>query len=114
MASRASRYVAAEPASLEQRAAPRMAVSITDATVRPHTAAPVAARLSDLSAYGCRVASAGEHAPGDRVWVRLAGGTPIAASVVWSADGLTGCRFDKGLPRETLRALTLARPVAVG
>ena len=32
--------------------------------------------------------------------------------MVWSADGLTGCRFDGGLPRETMRALTLARPIA--
>ena len=111
MASRVSRYVAAEPASLEQRATPRMAVSITDATVRQHAAAPVAATLTDLSAYGCRVSSTGEHAPGDRVWIRLAGGLPIAATVVWSADGLTGCRFDEGVPRETMRALTLARPV---
>ncbi|WP_375404511.1 PilZ domain-containing protein [uncultured Sphingomonas sp.] len=117
MASRASRYVSAEPASLEQRATPRMLVSITDATVRQHAAAPVTAVLSDLSAYGCRIAStgehgtgehgAGEHRAGDRVWVRLAGGLPIAATVVWSADGLTGCRFDEGLAREVLRALTL-------
>ncbi|WP_375428135.1 PilZ domain-containing protein [uncultured Sphingomonas sp.] len=107
MASRASRYVAAEPASLEQRTTPRMAVSIADATVRPHAAAPVAASLSDLSAYGCRIASMGDHAAGDRVWVRLAGGLPIAATVVWSADGLTGCRFDQGLAREVIRALTL-------
>lgn len=107
MASRASRYVTAEPASLEQRASPRIAVSITDATVRQHAAEAVSATLSDLSAYGCRVASMGEHAAGDRVWVRLAGGLPIAATVVWSADGLTGCRFDEGLARETLRAITL-------
>ncbi len=107
MASRASRYVTAEPARLEARATPRMAVSITDATVRLHAAAAAAATLSDLSAYGCRVASAGEHAAGDRVWVRLGGGLPIAATVVWSADGLTGCRFDQGLAREVLRALTL-------
>lgn len=112
MASRASRYLPAEPASLEQRAAPRIAVSIADATVRRHAAAPVAATLTDLSAYGCRVSSAGEHAPGDRVWVRLAGGLPIAAAVVWNADGLTGCRFDEELPRGAMRALTLARPDA--
>ena len=115
MASRASRYPAAEPASLERRDTPRMAVLITDATVRRHAAEAVTATLGDLSAYGCRVASDGEHAAGDRVWIRLRGGLPIAATVVWSADGLTGCRFDQGLARETLRALTLtpSRPVAV-
>ncbi len=107
MASKASRYVAAEPASIERREGTRLSVMITDATVRLHAAEAVAATLSDLSAYGCRVASAGEHQTGDRVWVRLGGGLPIAATVAWSADGLTGCRFDEALAREILRALTL-------
>ena len=107
MASRASRYLSPEPARLEQREAPRVAVAIDGATVRRHADRAVPATLRDLSAYGCRVASADGHAAGDRVWIRLAGGLPIAATVVWSADGLTGCRFDAALARATLRALTL-------
>ena len=69
--------------------------------------AVVAGRLCDLSPFGCRIESEGAHAAGDRVWLRLAGGLPIAATVVWSDGGRTGCRFDEGLPRETVRALTL-------
>lgn len=107
MASRASRYVPVEPASLERRDTPRTPVLVTDATIRRHAAAPVAASLSDLSAYGCRIASQAAHRAGDRVWLRLAGGLPVAATVVWSGDGSTGCRFDDPLPRETVRGLTL-------
>lgn len=107
MASRASRYVPVEPASLERRDSRRTPVLVSDATVRPHATAPLAAALRDLSTFGCRIASPGEHQAGDRVWLRLAGGLPVAATVVWSGDGHTGCRFDAPLPRETVRGLTL-------
>ena len=103
----ASRYVAVEPASLELRRVERLSVSIAGATIRHHGEEPVAGRLCDLSPFGCRIESEGAHAAGDRVWLRLAGGLPIAATVVWSDGGRTGCRFDEGLPRETVRALTL-------
>lgn len=103
----ASRYVAVKPASLELRRVERLPVVITEATVREHARLPVAATLCDLSAYGCRIECEEARQPGDRVWLRLAGGLPIAATVVWSENGRTGCRFDQGLPRETVRAMTL-------
>ena len=107
MASRASRYVAAGPASVDRRDTRRLPVQITDATIRHHAAEAVAATLGDLSAYGCRLQSVGGHRAGDRIWLRLAGGLPIAATVVWSADGVVGCRFDQSLARDMVKALAL-------
>lgn len=107
MASRLSAYRPAEPASLDQRAAARRPVLVTSATVRPLGEAPVAAELQELSTYGCRLRSPGDHLAGERVWLRLSGGMPVAATVVWAAGGLAGCRFDEPIGRELVRGLTL-------
>ena len=61
----------------------------------------------DLSTFGCRIETTGDHVAGERVWLRLSGGLPVAATVVWAAGGLAGCRFDDPLPRELVRALAL-------
>lgn len=107
MASRASRYRPAERASLDQRDAARHPVLVTPATVRAHGEQPVAAVLNDLSPFGCRLATPAEHSPGERVWLRLSGGLPVAATVVWAAGGIAGCRFDAPIARELVRTLTL-------
>lgn len=107
MAAHASRYRAVEPALLERRRSFRHPVLVTPATIRGHGEHPVTAALDDLSVYGCRLSTPAEHLPGERVWLRLSGGLPVAATVVWAAGGLAGCRFDVALERELVRALTL-------
>lgn len=41
------------------------------------------------------------------VWLSLNDSPPIAAKVMWSADGVLGCRFDTPIARALLRSLTL-------
>jgi len=69
----------------------------------------LAANLCDISTYGCRLVSSTRHAPGDRLWLGLNGSPPLAATVVWCADGRIGCRFDEPLPRALMRQLIIAR-----
>lgn len=107
MASRASRYVSVGPASLERRGSIRMPVHIEDASIRHHGEEPQGATLTDVSAFGCRLLSDGEHEAGKRVWLRFAGRLPIAATVVWAREGQVGCRFDTDLPREIVRLVTV-------
>lgn len=107
MASRLSAYRPCEPASLERRGASRHSVLVTPATIRPHGESGTTAELQDLSTFGCRLRTPGEHSAGERVWLRLSGGLPVAATVVWAAGGLAGCRFDEPISREVVRTLTL-------
>jgi hypothetical protein len=107
MATNLSAYRAVEPALAEQRRAPRHSVAVKRASVRRHGREPAAATLVDLSVYGCRFDDGESYAAGERLWLRLDGGMPVAASVVWSEGGRTGCRFDAAIERSTVRALTL-------
>ncbi|MDQ2877791.1 MAG: PilZ domain-containing protein [Pseudomonadota bacterium] len=107
MATRLSQYRSVAPALIEQRSEARHLVAVTRTTVRRLGATAIVAHLHDLSIYGCRVASTEAHPEGERVWLRLAGGTPIAATVVWCDAGFVGCRFDQPIARAMVRALTL-------
>lgn len=107
MASRASAYRPAAPASLDRRAAARRPVLVAPATVRPDGDAAVTAELQDLSAFGCRIRAPGDQSAGGRVWLTLAGASPVAATVVWVTEELAGCRFDEPIARELVRGLTL-------
>lgn len=91
----------------DQRAAPRHKVHVTRATVRQIGHEATEALLMDLSIFGCRVGAEERFDKGDRVFVRFDGSLPIAAEVIWSEDGETGCRFDKPLERSMLRSLIL-------
>ena len=91
----------------DQRAAPRHKVHVTRATVRQLGQEAVEATLMDLSIFGCRVSVQENFDKGDRVFVRFAGSLPLAAQVIWSENGETGCRFDKPLERSLLRSLIL-------
>lgn len=84
-----------------------MRVTVRRASVRRQGAESVDAELLDLSIYGCRITCPDPHDAGERVWLRLAGGMPISATVVWCRDGLAGCRFDEPIERATMRAMTL-------
>jgi hypothetical protein len=92
-------------ASLEQRAEPRYPVHITRAAARTNRARILAADLCDISTYGCRLVASTRHLPGERLWLRLNGGSPLAATVIWCADGRIGCRFDEQLPHALMRQL---------
>ncbi len=108
MASRATQYRPVAAALADARTAPRHRVVVTRATVRRHGDPAVEAVLEDLSIYGCRVTVADRHDPGDRLWLRFAGDMPVAATVVWAAEGKMGCRFDEPIARQLARALTLS------
>ena len=107
VATRYSQYRRVEAASFEQRAEPRLKLSITRASVRRHGKTPIDALLHDLSSYGCRIASGVEAEQGERLWLRFDGRMPIAATVIWCIDGMVGCRFDEPIERAMMRALTL-------
>ncbi|WP_375390980.1 PilZ domain-containing protein [uncultured Sphingomonas sp.] len=96
----------AAPALVEQRRAERHEVNVTRATARGHGEPPAAAALVDLSIYGCRLLVAEASEPGARLWLRLDGGWPIAATVVWADAGRIGCRFDAPIANATMRRFT--------
>jgi hypothetical protein len=102
-----SAYRKVEPARLEQREITRQPVVIKRATVRGHGRQPVEAQLVDLSIYGCRLAVDALYKPMDRLWLRLGGDKPVAATTVWFDGDQLGCRFDEPLDRALFRALTL-------
>ncbi|MEO6215352.1 MAG: PilZ domain-containing protein [Sphingomonas sp.] len=108
MATRASQFRTVQAASLDLRAEPRHSVHITRTTAQSSRARKLAADLCDISTYGCRLVSSTRHAPGDRLWLGLNGNPPMAATVVWCADGRIGCRFDEPLPRALMRQLIVA------
>ena len=103
----ASAYRKVAPARLDQRTIARHPVLIKRATVRGHGRHPAEAELIDLSIYGCRLAVDANYTIGDRLWLRFAGESPVAASTIWSEGGELGCRFDEPLDRALFRALTL-------
>ncbi len=107
MASRATQYRTAQPALIEQRAAMRLPVAISNASVRKLADQPADAVLRDLSIYGCRIETREPFAAEERVWVRLGGSLPVAATVVWSDGGALGCRFDVPIARALLRSIVL-------
>ena len=108
MASRATQFRTVPAASLDQRAEPRHPVHITRATATTRNRKASAAILCEISTYGCRLVSPAKLPAGERLWLRLNGDLPLAATVVWCADGRIGCRFDDPLPRELMRKLTIS------
>ncbi|MDB5696743.1 MAG: hypothetical protein JWN21_2286 [Sphingomonas bacterium] len=92
----------------DDRRAGRYTVVVSRATVRGHGEKAQDAELLDLSIYGCRISSPGEHVAGDRLWLRLDGGWPIPATVVWFDGERLGCRFDQPIAGALMRDLTRA------
>ncbi|MDB5712574.1 MAG: hypothetical protein JWL96_4644 [Sphingomonas bacterium] len=107
MASRATQYRTVAAASFEQRAEPRHAVRLSRAEMRRTGKGTFDAQLHDISIYGCRVSCAQKPPVGERIWVRLADGPPIAAATIWCGDGFVGCRFDVPINRALVRSLTI-------
>ena len=90
----------------EQRRAERHAITVRRASVRGMGEQPADAQLLDLSIYGCRIAVVTEHETADRLWLRLDGGWPIPATVVWKEGERLGCRFDQPIAGSLVRELT--------
>lgn len=107
MATRVSQFRTVTPALVEHRRAQRFPVTVTRATVLQHDGAPLDAVLHDLSIYGCRLATAADYQPEERLTLRLDGSLPIDAAVIWCKDGFIGCRFDQAIARSLVRELTL-------
>jgi hypothetical protein len=108
MATQLAQVEPAPRAPLCARRAMRLAVVVDRATVRRHGETPVEAALVDLSVYGCRLETVADLEEDARVWIRLDGALPVAATVVWQADGRAGCRFDTPIPTALFRTLTRA------
>ncbi len=102
-----SQYRRVAPARIEDRVTDRHPVLLQRASVRKHASKPVEARLVDLSVYGCHLDTDDIHNIGERLWVRFAGGNPIAATAIWCEGGRLGCRFDDVIDRDLFRSLTL-------
>ena len=107
MATRFSQYRRVEPASIEQRAEPRLRLSITRASVRRHGKTPIDAFSTTFPPMAAGSPRASRPKEGERLWLRFDGRMPIAATVIWCLDGMVGCRFDKPIERAVMRALTL-------
>lgn len=108
MASRFSQHRTVAPASVEQRRAPRHPVQVTRTEVRTSDFDVQEALLYDVSVYGCRIIAGHAFGTGERLSLRFADNSPVTATVVWSNEGQTGCRFDKPIERRLMRTLTLA------
>ena len=78
-------------------------LSVAHASVKRHRKAA----LHQLSIYGCHLASRIEAEQGEPLTLRFDRSAPIAATVVWCANGLIGARFDQPIEREMMRSLTL-------
>lgn len=107
VATKFSQYRRPEAASIEQRAEPRLRLSLTHASVRRHGKAAIDAMLHDLSVYGCRMEAQTGAVAGERLWLRFESRSPVAATVVWNSDGMIGCRFETPIERSMMRSLTL-------
>ena len=103
-----SQYRKVAPARIEQREVVRHPVLLQRATVRRHAKTAKEAKLVDLSVYGCRLVIDGKFQIGERLWLRFAGSSAIAATAVWLDEDRLGCRFDEALDRVLFRELTLS------
>lgn len=107
MATRLSQYRTVTPALVEHRREPRHRIFVSRASLRKQGTPPIEAELKDLSVYGCRLECLGAPGPGEQVSLKITGGMPIAATVVWNDGAHLGCRFDTPIERSLMRSLTL-------
>lgn len=107
MASRMTQFRSVAPALVEQRTAERRHVEMRYTSVRRRGGKPIDARLRDISLYGCRVDSSVTMRPGTQLMLHFPTGAPVAATVMWSDAGITGCKFDTPIARDMVRALAL-------
>ncbi len=107
MATRLSSYRKVQPAAVGFRRERCHPVSLTRVSPRDPGEPPLAAGLRNLSTFGCRLDCEADLAAGTRLWLRLSGSAPIAATVIWSEEGVTACRFDEPIATRVVRSLTL-------
>jgi hypothetical protein len=102
-----SAYRKVAPARIEQRETMRHPVVIKRTTVRGHGRQPTDAELVDLSIYGCRLSVDATYKADERLWLRIANASPIAATAIWFEGSQLGCRFDEPIDGSLVRTLTL-------
>ncbi|GAA4773977.1 hypothetical protein GCM10023219_21690 [Stakelama sediminis] len=107
MASVAVAYDTTDHQPAQLRAEPRYQVLVSRASIRGHGDTAIQAELADISIYGCRITCTRKVEAGERLWLRLAGGMPVAATVIWRDEDRMGCRFDEPIERQLMRALVL-------
>lgn len=59
--------------------------------------------MTDVSALGCRIRTAGRYNPGDFLMVSVPSFGPFGAFVVWARDGEVGLRFVRPLHRAVVQ-----------
>lgn len=93
-------------APVNRRRARREEVLVTRAAVREQGGLAGDAVLLDLSIYGCRLQVTAAHKVGTRLWLRLDGGWPVRATVMWADPNRIGCRFDEPIANAVMRGFT--------
>lgn len=79
-----------------RRASPRQGASAS-ASLRAWKGSTEAIRLTDISPTGCGFEARWPFQAGARVWLRLPGIEPWAATIIWFEDGRGGLSFERPL-----------------
>jgi len=93
---------------IELRKGPRMRGPIT-AVLRLSLSKPIQIAVEDLSTEGFRAQWPNRVRPGDVLWLRLPGITPMEAKVVWSDLKSMGCQFATPLHPAVLNSIVAGR-----
>lgn len=91
------------PEADNERALAREPVCVT-VRVRELGSVAFEARITDLSAAGCRIKGC-DLPQRAEIWLSLAALQPLRARIIWSARGESGCQFYKPLSRRELLAV---------
>lgn len=92
----------------EHRASMRRIVNLA-ATLRENGAIGHKALVTNLSESGCQIHWDTRIDQGAEVFVKLTARPPLRATIIWSKDGISGCRFATPLTTTAILALTSNR-----
>jgi hypothetical protein len=108
----------AQPGDSRATARHTLRLEVLTSSADPSAASPAAghALIYNLSRGGLLLETATKLRPGDMLVVDLPEADAVAAEVIWSRDGLAGCKFEQPLPHlaisaARLRSEPLAHPV---
>lgn len=66
-------------------------------------------RVRDLSGEGCHILGDVDFEKGARLWIKVPGIAPRAATIAWTATGEAGCCFETPISAESLEDVAKAR-----
>lgn len=102
-----SRYRKPEPALIEQRKMPRRKVAIQRTAVSQGELNPIAAKIQDISIFGCCLGIDAILPPEEVVTVTFENGATAEAIVVWQDRNRIGCRFVEPINAALFQKMTL-------